>query len=74
MPKIRGTKQVAQVNDWKPYELIKSHVYSGPINRDYESQARFRIAYPGQPPYTISSSKDLQTLKKKHAKAEVTPL
>jgi hypothetical protein len=71
MTKIKGTPQVAQPGEWQPYKLIKSHVYDGPINRDYERLAKYSIAYPGQPPYTISSKKGLAQLMALHKTATV---
>lgn len=70
MTRLRGTAPI-QGKDWKQ-DLIKSHRYTGPINRDYEDLARFTITYPGKTPYTVSSKKSLEELMEVHKGATIT--
>ena len=69
MTRLRGTAPI-QGKDWKQ-DLIRSHKYDGPINRDYEGLARFTITYPGKTPYTVSSKKSLEELREAHKGATV---
>lgn len=70
MTKLRGTPQTVG-KTWKQ-DLIKSNVYNGIINRDYEKLQRFSIAYPGEIPYQVNSKKTLEQLQNIHEGAVVT--
>ena len=54
--------------------ITKSKTYDGPINRDYAGLPKFSIAHHGKIPYTISSKKSLEQLKKLNKGAVVTRL